>query len=392
MLTQTVNGTRSSLRHAAVAVLLFVAGCESPGAAKPAGGAIQADSSAGPLRVFTVADGLEHPWGLAFLPDGRMLVTERPGRLRIVSADGKLSAPLGGVPAVKAAGQGGLLDVVLDPGFADNRRIYLSYAEPRDGSKSATAVARARLGATGLEDVKVIFRQQPAVDSAGHFGSRLVFRRDGTLFVGLGDRQRSQFRGMAQNRDAHVGKVVRIDVDGNVPADNPFVKVAGTLPETWSLGHRNIQGAALHPETGELWATEHGPRGGDELNVVRPGRNYGWPIVTWGIEYTGGKIGEGKGPGFEQPVHYWTPSIGASGFTFYTGDRYPGWRGSVFAGGLALRVLERLELDGERVVKRETLLEEVRERIRDVRQGPDGLLYLLTDDPKGSILRLEPAR
>ena len=344
------------------------------------------------LRIVTVADGLEHPWGLAFLPDGRLLVTERPGRLRLVAADGSLSAPLAGVPKVVARGQGGLLDIVLDPQFADNGRIYFAYAEPRGGDTNATAVARARLAAGRLDDMKVIFRQQPAVDSSAHFGSRLVFGRDGRLFVTLGERSARGFRERAQDLDNHLGKVVRLEADGTVPADNPFVDQPGALPEIWSFGHRNVQGAALHPLTGELWTTEHGPRGGDELNITRAGRNYGWPVITWGTEYTGLPLGEGTAkPGMEQPLHYWVPSIGTCGLAFYTSDRIPGWRGSVFIGGLRDRLLARLELDASgQVLREERLFAELEERIRDVRQGPDGLLYLLTDSPQGRILRVEP--
>ncbi|TAK50778.1 MAG: PQQ-dependent sugar dehydrogenase [Gammaproteobacteria bacterium] len=344
------------------------------------------------VRVVTIAQGLEHPWGLAFLPDGRMLVTERPGRLRLVAADGSLSAPLAGVPEVVARGQGGLLDVTLDPAFAENGRIYFAYAEPRGGDTNATAVARARLSAGRLDELTVIFRQQPAVDSAAHFGSRLVFAGDGRLFVTLGERSARGFRERAQDLDNHFGKVVRIEGDGTVPADNPFVDRPEALPEIWSYGHRNVQGAALHPLTGELWTTEHGPRGGDELNITRPGRNYGWPVITYGREYTGLPLGEGSAkPGLEQPLHYWVPSIGSCGLAFYTADRIPGWQGSVFVGGLKDRLLVRLELDASgQVLREERLFAELEERIRDVRQGPDGLLYLLTDSPQGRILRVEP--
>jgi len=297
------------------------------------------------------------------------------------------------VPAVSATSkQGGLLDVALDPEFASNRWIYLSYAEPRAEKTSGTAVARARLADDGLRDLEVIFRQLPAVDSnAGHFGSRLVFAPDGRLFVTLGERQAKHFSEWAQDAGTHFGKVVRIERDGRIPADNPFVDRAGFLPEIWSLGHRNPQGAALHPRTGELWITEHGPRGGDEVNIVRAGHNYGWPVITYGLAYSGAKIGEGRQKaGLEQPLWYWLPSIAPSGLAFYTSDRIPAWTGNLFAGALRGTSLLRLVLDGDRVIHEERLFESMNARIRDVRQGPDGLLYLLTDSPDGRILRVEP--
>lgn len=339
------------------------------------------------LQVTEVARGLEHPWALAFLPDGRLLVTERPGRMRLIATDGALSAPLTGVPPVVARGQGGLLDVVLDPQFAQTRRVYFSYSEPR-GDGNGTAVAHARLGERGLEQLTVIFRQQPAWDSTLHFGSRLVFAPDGTLFVGLGERYQGMAR--AQTLDSHLGKVVHLDREGRAAAGNPYARTPGALPEIWSLGHRNIQGAALHPQSGELWIHEHGPRGGDEINVARPGRNYGWPVITYGIDYTGFKIGEGETAraGLEQPLHYWVPSIAPSGMAFYTAGRFPAWRGQLFVGSLKFGQLVRLELDGPRVT-RETR-HELKARIRDVRQGPDGYLYLLTDEDKGRVLRVAP--
>jgi glucose/arabinose dehydrogenase len=350
------------------------------------------DTEKGRVKVSTVASGLEHPWGLAFLPDGRMLVTERPGRMRIVSARGELSAPLTGVPAVAASGQGGLLDVILAPDFADSKTIFFSYSEPRDGG-SGTSVARAKLADNALRDVKVIFRQMPAVQSAGHFGSRLVFSRDGMLFVTMGDRQQKHFAVRAQDLESHFGKVVRIEPDGDAPKNNPFVDVPGAQPEIWSYGHRNVQGAALHPATGELWTVEHGARGGDELNIARAGANYGWPLVTYGVAYSGDKIGVGKQrPGIEDPVYYWVPSIATSGLAFYTGDKFPAWRGNVFVGALGGAGLARIELDGNTAKHQERLLVDLRERIRDVRNGPDGHLYLLTDSPKGRVLRVEPAR
>jgi aldose sugar dehydrogenase len=342
------------------------------------------------VRLVTVAEGLEHPWGMAFLPDGRMLVTERPGRLRIVAQDGTVGPALEGVPAVDANDQGGLLGIALDPDFAINGRVYLSYAEPRDGG-NGTSVARGRLGPRGLEDVVVIFRQLPTVRGGHHFGSRLVFARDGSLFVTLGER--SSGRARAQTLDSHLGKVVRIDSDGGAPDDNPFVGRAGALPEIWSYGHRNVQGAALHPATGELWTVEHGPRGGDELNRTLAGHNFGWPRVSYGVEYSGLRISDSPhAPGVTPPAHHWVPSIATSGLMFYTGDRFADWRGSVFVGGLKSQTLVRLELDGERVVQEEVLLDgAVRERIRDVVQGPDGCIYLLTDEYRGRLLRMEPA-
>jgi glucose/arabinose dehydrogenase len=342
------------------------------------------------LRPVTVARGLQNPWGLAFLPDGSMLVTERPGRMRIVAADGTLGKPLSGLPDVDEGGQGGLLDVALDPAFAENRLVYWSYAEAGDGG-NGTAVARGRLEGGRLSDVRVIFRQQPKVSSRQHFGSRLVFARDGRLFVTLGDR--GSRKDDAQTLDSHLGKIVRIEPDGRVPGDNPFVDRAGARPEIWSYGHRNVQGAALHPRTGALWAHEHGPQGGDELNVPERGRNHGWPVITHGRNYGSGTvIGEGTGRAdVVAPLTWWVPtSIAPSGMAFLTSERYPGWQGSLFIGALRARALVRLELDGTRVVRQERLLEGLGARIRDVRQGPDGWLYVLTDDGSdGRLLRLE---
>lgn len=353
-------------------------------------GASTQQTEQGVIRLSTVVTGLEHPWGMAFLPDGRVLVTERPGRLRIVALDGTIGSALRGVPAVDAVGQGGLLDVALDPDFAANGLVYLSYAEPREGG-NGTAVARGRLTDGALADVEVIFRQQPTVKGGHHFGSRLVFARDGRLFVTLGERNSERAR--AQSLDSHLGKVVRIERDGKVPPDNPFVGRAGALPEIWSYGHRNVQGAALHPVTGELWTDEHGPRGGDELNRTMPGLNFGWARVTYGVEYSGATISDSPtAPGIEPPVHYWVPSIATSGLLFYTGDRFPRWRGNAFVGGLQSEAVSRLEFDGNRVVHEEVLLRGiVDDRVRDVEQGPDGLIYLLTDEPDGRLLRIEPA-
>jgi aldose sugar dehydrogenase len=347
-------------------------------------------SSAGELAVETVASGLEHPWGLAFLPDGRMLVTERPGRLRLVSASGELSRPISGVPSVVARGQGGLLDVALDPNFAQNRTIYLSFSEPRAGG-NGTSVVKARLSANGaaLEGLSVIFRQTPAISSNMHFGSRLIFDRTGALFVMVGDRY-SQ-RDQAQNPANHIGKILRISPEGGPAPGNP--KKDGWAPEIWSIGHRNVQGAALHPDTGQLWTAEHGARGGDEVNTPKAGRNYGWPVITYGIDYSGAKVGEGTSkPGMEQPLFYWDPSIAPSGAAFYTGNAWPAWRNSLFVGALAGQLLVRLSTRGESVTGEERLLANLGERIRDVRQGPDGYLYLLSDESNGKILRVRPAR
>lgn len=344
-----------------------------------------------PVEITTIARGLEHPWALAFLPDGRMLVTERPGRLRYVAADGSISEPVAGVPAVFAERQGGLLDVALDPEFAANATIYLSYAEPGADGTNGTAVARARLDGMQLADVEVIFRQQPKIASGHHFGSRLVFARDGTLFVTTGERNKE--RDSAQDLGTHIGKVLRIRSDGSVPADNPFVGRDGARPEIWSWGHRNIQGAALHPQTGELWTHEHGPRGGDEINILAAGKNYGWPVVGYGIDYSGAKIHAGtQRAGMEPPIKHWVPSIAPSGMAFYTGDLFPAWKGSVLVGALAGSMLVRVELDGETAGREERLLRELGERIRDVRQGPDGAIWLLTDSTSGRLLRLTPGR
>ena len=349
------------------------------------------------FEVVTVAEGLEHPWGLAFLPDGRMLVTERPGRLRIVAKDGKLGPPVSGLPAVHAVGQGGLLDIALDPAFATNSLVYWSYAEPREGNVNNTAVARGKLvegAAPSVAGVQVIFHQAPSLRSTAHFGSRLVFRDDGTLFVTLGERSIMQGRMQAQRLDGLIGKVVRLNPDGSIPRDNPFAGKPGVRPEIWSYGHRNVQAAALHPATGELWEVEHGARGGDELNVARPGKDYGWPTITYGIEYSGQPIGAGiqQQAGMEQPLYYWDPVIAPSGMAFYTGTLFKEWQGSLFIGGLASAQLTRLTLDGEKVTGEEHLLTERRERIRDVRQGPDGALYVLTDEDEGRVLKLVPRR
>jgi glucose/arabinose dehydrogenase len=328
---------------------------------------------------------------MQFLPDGRLLVTERPGRMRFVSKDGKLSEPITGVPEVAAVGQGGLLDVLLAPDFDTSGTIFFSYGEPRKGGKNGTSVARAKLVLSKdegkLEDVTIIFRQKPAADSGHHFGSRLVWARDGTLFITTGER--NKLRQEAQNPANDIGKIIRINPDGTIPDDNP--KLPGWAPEVWSIGHRNIQGAALRPQTGELYEVEHGARGGDELNRPEKGKNYGWPIITYGIDYSGAPIGEGikAKEGMEQAVYYWVPSIATSGLAFYEGDLFPDWKGNAFVGGLAGTQIDRLVFDGDDVVASETLLEDEGKRIRDVRSGPDGALWVLTDDT-GEVLRVTP--
>jgi aldose sugar dehydrogenase len=356
------------------------------------------------VKPQTVAGGLQHPWAVAFLPEGRFLVTERPGRLRIVERDGKLGKPIEGVPEVAASGQGGLLDVILDADFASNRTLYFCYAEPAAvGNSNSTALARATLSADGarLADVKVIFSQKPKFSSSAHFGCRIVESRapgvngkpDGKLFLTLGDRfSRAED---AQKLDNHHGKIVRVNKDGSVPPDNPFVGRAGALPEIWSYGHRNVQGAALAPD-GTLWAHEHGAQGGDEINLPKPGINYGWPVITYGENYGGGKIGDGitAKEGLAQPLHYWVPSLAPSGMAFVTSERYgKAWQGNVMVGSLKFAYLNRIELaaPASGAVVRESKLLDGEGRIRDVRQGPDGFIYVLTDAASGKLIRLVPA-
>jgi glucose/arabinose dehydrogenase len=344
------------------------------------------------VKTEIVARGLKNPWAVQFLPDGRYLVTEKPGQLRIVSKDGKISEPIAGVPAVASQGQGGLLDVVLAPDFAQSGRIFFSFSEPREDDKNGTSVARAKLvldAESGrLEDVAVIFRQEPAYKSTFHFGSRIVINPDGSLFVTTGER--NFLRAESQNPANHLGKVIHITADGEPAADNP--KLQGWDAKVWSIGHRNMQGAALDPATGKLWTIEHGAKGGDELNHPEAGKNYGWPIITYGVDYSGAKIGEGtKKEGMEQPVYYWDPSIAVSGLTFYTGDLFPAWKGNLLVGSLKGAHVQRLVMKDGEVVAHEKLVTDLDERIRDVRQGPDGAVYLLTDELKGALVRVKPA-
>lgn len=357
----------------------------------PALSADTIDSERASFELETVAEGLKNPWGLAFLPDGSMIVSERAGNLRLVNPKGKLGEPLQGLPDIVVKGQGGLLDVAVDPDYASTGWIFFSYSEPGERGNS-TALARARIEGKVLVDVTRIFSQKPKVESNAHFGSRIVFKGDGTLFLTLGDRYSRMDD--AQTLDNHHGKVIRINKDGSVPADNPYVNTEGALPEIWSIGHRNMQGAAMHPETGELWSGEHGAQGGDEINIDRAGVNYGWPVVTYGEDYGGGKIGEGfKKEGMETPIYYWLPSLATAGMTFYTGDQFPKWRGDLFVASLRAETLSRLDIEGERVLHEERLLaDELGERLRHVVQGPDGYLYLLTDQSDGKIIRLKPAK
>jgi glucose/arabinose dehydrogenase len=373
--------TRLSFRYAALSVAMSA--CMLVGVPTPA--------VAQELQTRSVATGLEHPWAVAFLPEGRFLVTERPGRMRVVQPDGKLGPALAGVPPVAAGGQGGLLDVVLDSGFPNNRTIYFCYSEPGPGGANSTALARARLSAdqSRLEDVRVIFSQKPKFASSLHFGCRIVETREGMLFLTLGDR--FQRRDDAQTLDNHIGKVIRVTKDGSPAPGNPLIGRADALPEIWSWGHRNSQGATLAPD-GTFWMHEHGAQGGDEINVPQAGRNYGWPVITHGENYGGGKIGEGitERAGMEQPLHFWVPSIAPSGMVFLTSDRYgPSMKGNLFIGSLKFRYLARLEMAGAKVA-REHKIAAGGERVRDVRQGPDGLLYVLTDSSRGSLLRLLP--
>ena len=338
------------------------------------------------IDVSKVAGGLNHPWGMAFLPDGRMLVTERSGALQLISADGKTKTAITGLPAIDVRGQGGLLDVILAKDFADSKQIFFSYSEPADG-KNSTAVASATLNDSKLDNVKVIFSQQPKYDSKYHFGSRLVLDNDGKLFITTGDR--GSERHQAQKLDNHVGKVIRINTDGSAPADNPYLSDSSARDEVWSYGHRNMQGAALHPQTGQLWTHEHGPQGGDEINIAQPGKNYGWPLITYGEEYGGGVIGTTEKSGLEQPLHYWVPSIAPSGMLFYSGTLLGPWQNNLLVGSLKFGQLVRLELTDNKVSHEERIM--IGQRVRDVEQGPDGAVYLLTDSSDGEILRITVA-
>jgi len=403
-----------------VAALTLVAGVSTPAIAaaqapvdpRPANNPEQKPAVAGQtdapeqksnvaFEVVNLVEGLQNPWGMAFLPGGKMLITERPGRLRVLGADGKLSPPVTGLPSVDARGQGGLLDVALDPGFAKNNLIYWSFSEPKDAGANNTAVARGKFvddaAAPRVEEVQVIYHQTPSLVSTLHFGSRLVFGRDGTLFITQGDRSITEGRMQAQKMDSLLGKIVRINADGSIPKDNPFVGKDGVRPEIWSFGHRNVQSAVLNPATGELWEVEHGTRGGDEINIARKGKDYGWPTIAYGIEYRGGPITGNitQQAGMEQPLYYWDPIIGPSGMTFYTGTLFPAWKGNLFIGGHGTRDLVRLVIEGEKVVAEERLLKDLQpkpEVIRDVRTGPDGALYIATDSASARIFKLIPKK
>jgi glucose/arabinose dehydrogenase len=351
------------------------------------------------FNVVTVVPAVDAPWGLAFLPGGKMLVTERTGRLRVVDTAGKLSEPVAGLPPVDNRGQGGLLDVVLDPNFATNQLIYWSFSEPKEGGANNTAVARGKFvdgAAPRVENVQVIYHQSPSLNSTLHYGSRLVFARDGKLFVTQGERSITEGRMQAQKMDSLLGKIVRINSDGTIPQDNPFVGKAGVRPEIWSFGHRNVQGAALHPTTGELWTIEHGTRGGDELNIPKKGGDYGWPTIAYGIEYQGGPITGGiqAKEGMEQPRYFWDPVIAPGGMTFYNGSQFPAWKGSLFIGGLGSQHVARLTINGDKVTGEERLLEDLqpRARIRLVREGPDGALYVLAEGGGGRGAPATPGR
>ena len=364
-----------------VAILVLWTGFIDPLIARPL------ESKDYQIDIVTVAVGLSSPWSVGWLPDGRMLVTEKIGRIRFIDRDGKLSAPFSGVPKVDFGGQGGLLDVAIDPEFATNQTIFFTFSEPGDRGRG-TAVARARLVGMKLQDVRVIWRQFPKSRGRIHFGSRIVFGPVGNLFISVGERGQ---RERAQDTSVNRGQIIRIKKDGSIPADNPFVGQDGVRPEIWSYGHRNPQGAALHPQTGEVWVHEHGARGGDEINISRAGKNYGWPIIAFGRHYSGRKIGVGTAKaGFEQPIYYWDPSIAPSGMMFYTGDKFPKWKGNLFVGALGYRLLARLTLDGDKIIGEERLLKKLGVRIRDVRQGPDGYIYVVTDGRDGKILRLQP--
>lgn len=378
-----MNKLASAYAFAAFLVL----GCTAETATVPPSDTVTSEQAT--FKVELITGGLEHPWGMAFLPGGDMLVTERPGRLRLIAGGVLDPTPIGGIPKVFASGQGGLLDVALDPAFAENDLVYLSYAGLDDDGRSSTRVARGRLLDGDLADVEVIFRSNSAREGGVHWGSRLGFDPKGALYVTVGERGNPD---SAQNLSRHAGSVVRLMPDGSVPDDNPFVDEGDGLPEIFSYGHRNPQGLAVHPETGQVWTQEHGPRGGDEVNLIRSGANYGWPEISWGINYSGTPVGSGlrEQDGLVQPAHFWDPSIAPSGMTFYDGDAFPEWRGDLFVGALKYQLIARLEMDGDEVVAEERLLEGQLGRIRDVRTGPDGLLYILTDDSDGGLYRVAP--
>lgn len=360
-----------------------------PAAAQGQASIVQSEKHA--FRVVTLLSGLENPWSMAFLPDGRMLVTERAGRLRLVGKDFRLDPkPVQGLPEIVARGQGGLFDVALHPDHARNAWIYWAYNAPGPGGWG-TAMARGKLQGQRMTQVQVLFSMVPKTRNAQHFGGRIVFDKAGMVYLTLGDRGDKD---RAQRLDDHAGSVIRLRDDGRVPQDNPFAQRRGAKPEKWTLGNRNMQGAALHPKTGELWTHEHGPQGGDEVNVMRAGRNYGWPVITHGVNYViGTKIGEGQSkPGMEQPLHLWVPSIAPSGMAFVSGDKFPHWQGDLLIGALRGQMLVRLALDGEKVLREERLLQGQIGRIRDVRIGPDGFIYLLTDAAEGALIRLEAVR
>ena len=345
------------------------------------------ESEKAALAIDKVAGGFNHPWGMTFLPDGSLLITERNGGLVKLSADGKNKTPITGLPEIDARGQGGLLDVILAKDFSSSKQIYFSFSEPGSGGNS-TAVAKATLNDASLSNVEVIFSQAPKYDSRHHFGSRLVLDNAGKLFITTGDR--GSQRDQAQKLDNHLGKVIRINTDGTVPDDNPYVSQTGARPEVWSYGHRNMQGAALHPQTGQLWTHEHGPQGGDEINIAQSGKNYGWPVITYGEEYGGGNIGKTAQDGLEQPLHYWLPSIAPSGMLFYTADSITSWKNNMLVGSLKFGQLVRLELSNDKVSHEERIM--IGQRVRDIEQGPDGAVYLLTDSADGQVLRLTPAQ
>ncbi|WP_099865051.1 PQQ-dependent sugar dehydrogenase [Pararhizobium haloflavum] len=383
--------TMTAFRKLAIAstAMLIV----SPALAEPINETFETES--GSIQVETVTEGIAEPWGLALLPDESWLVTEKEGNLRMISSDGALSDPISGTPEVDARDQGGLLDVTIDPDFEENRMVYLSFSEPGENDTNSTAVYKARLSddGTALEDGEVIFSQQPKEVSTKHYGSRIVFDGDGHLFVTLGERSDAEFRGQAQDLDSHLGKIVRINPDGSVPEDNPFVDDAEALPEIWSYGNRNVQAAAMNPETGDLWEIEHGPMGGDELNIIQPGNNYGWPLVSHGVEYSGDPINEGEAAmeGGTDAILTWTPVIAPSGMIFYDGEAFPEWQGDIFVGGLASAALVHVDVEGESAEEKARYLEDLGMRIQDVAQGPEGAIYVVTDDTNGHLLRIMPA-